>query len=142
MINLLLEHGADACLATSGLRLTPLGSFISNQRSELNVEILIALLRASKKTGYIAFSSDNWSVLHHAATRAAMLDTELLPGHLLLRIPATLPEMKSLTESATAQGWTPLYLASYFVDYTTIRLLVEMFNAHFQARTPKRGNTL
>ena len=29
MINLLLEYGADACLTTSGLRLTPLGSFIS-----------------------------------------------------------------------------------------------------------------
>lgn len=137
MVNLLLEHGADTCLTTSSLRLTPLGSFISNQRSELNVGILRALLYASKKTGYLTFSSDNWNVLHYAATRAAILDVESLPGHLLLRTLATLPGMKSLIELTTAQGWTPLHLASYFVDYTTIRLLVEEFHADVQAQTPK-----
>ena len=137
MINLLLEHGADACLTTSGLRLTPLGSFISKQRSGLDIDILRALLHASKKTGYLTFSSDNWNVLHYAATRAAILDVESLPGHLLLRTLATLPEIKSLIESTTTQGWTPLHLAGYFVDYTTIRSLVEEFNAHVQARIPK-----
>jgi ankyrin repeat protein len=137
MINLLLKHGADACLTTSGLRLTPLGSFVSNQRSELNVDILKALLEASKTTGYLAFSSDNWNVLHYAATRAALLDAESLPGHLLLRTLATMPEMKSLIESTTAQGWTALHLAAYLVDYTTIRLLVDEFNANVQTQNPK-----
>ena len=137
MVNLLLEHGADACLTTSSLRLTPLGSFISNQKSELNVDILRALLHASKKTGYLTFSSDNWNVLHYAVTRAAILDVESLPGHLLLQTLATLPGMKSLIESTTAQGWTPLHLASYFVDYTTNRLLVEESHADVQAQTPK-----
>jgi ankyrin repeat protein len=139
MINLLLKHGADACLTTSSLRLTPLGSFISNQRSELNMDILKALLDASKKEGYLAFSSDNWNVLHYAATRAALLDAESLPGHLLLRTLATMPEMKSLIESTTAQGWTPLHLAAYLVDYTTIRLLVDEFNANVQTKNPKEA---
>ncbi|WEW59271.1 hypothetical protein PRK78_004740 [Emydomyces testavorans] len=139
MINLLLEHGADACLTTSSLRLTPLGSFISNQRSDLNTEILKALLHASNQTSYLSFTCDNWNVLHYAATRAAVLDAEALPGHVLLRTLATLPEMQSLIESTTSQGWTPLHLANYFVDYTTIRLLVEEFNAHVQTQTPNNA---
>jgi ankyrin repeat protein len=139
MINLLLKHGADARLTTSGLRLTPLGSFISNQRSELNVNILEVLLDASKKTGYLAFSSDNWNVLHFAATRAALLDMESLPGHLLLRTLATMPEVKPLINSITAQGWTSLHLAAYLVDYTTIKLLVDEFNANVQTQNPKKA---
>ena len=139
MINLLLEHGADASLTTCGLKVTPLGSFISKQRSGLDNDILTALLHASKKSGYLAFSSDKWNVLHFAATRSAILDVESLPGHLLLRTLANMPEMKSLIESTTTQGWGPLHLASYFVDYTTIRLLVEEFNADVQARTPQNA---
>ena len=139
MINLLLEHGADASLTTRGLKVTPLGSFISKQRSGLDNDILTALLDASKKSEYLAFSSDKWNVLHFAATRSAILDVESLPGHLLLRTLATMPEMKSLIESITTQGWTPLQLASYFVDYTTIKLLVEEFNADVQAKTPQNA---
>lgn len=139
MINLLLEHGADASSTTCGLRVTPLGSFISNQRSSFHIDILRDLLHASKRTGYLAFSSDRWNVLHYAAIRAAILDVESLSGHLLLRTLATLPDMKSLIESTTAQGWNPLHLASYYVDYTTIRLLVEEFNANVQSQTPKNA---
>ena len=139
MINLLLEHGADASLTTCSLKVTPIGSFISKQRSGLDNDILTALLHASKKSGYLAFSSDKWNVLHFAATRSAILDVESLPGHLLLRTLAIMPEMKSLIESTTTRGWTPLHLASYFVDYTTIKLLVEEFNADVQARTPQDG---
>lgn len=136
MINLLLEHGADASLTTSSLKLTPLGSFVSNQRSELSVEILTVLLHASRDIDYIIFSADNWNILHFGATRAALLDIESLPGHLLLRKLATIPDVKALIASTTAQGWTPLHLASYMVDYSTIKLLVEDFNADVQASTP------
>ncbi|KAF3491800.1 kinase domain-containing protein [Arthroderma uncinatum] len=137
VIKLLLAHGADPSLSTSGLKLTPLGSFISSQRSELNNDILKSLLHASKRTGYLALGFDNWNVIHYAAARAAVLDIESLSGHVLLRTLATFPEMKSLIESTTTQGWTPLHLASYFVDYTTIRLLVEEFSACVYARTSK-----
>jgi len=81
--------------------------------------ILKASLDASEKIGYLTFSSDNWNVLHYAATRAALLDAESLPGHLLLRTLATMPKMKSLIESTTAQRWTPLHLTAYLVDYTS-----------------------
>nr|KMM67530.1 hypothetical protein CPAG_03864 [Coccidioides posadasii RMSCC 3488] len=139
MVKLLLDRGADASLTTSGLKLTPLGTFISNGRSELNIDILTALLQASKRTGYLAFSSDNWNVLHYAAARAAILDSESLPGHVLLRTLASMQEMKSLIESTTAQGWTPLHLASYFIDCTTIRVLVEEMNADVRAQTPNNA---
>jgi ankyrin repeat protein len=136
MIRLLLRHGADTSLTTSGLKLTPLGSFISNQRSELNSEILTVLLRASRDNGYLVMRSDSWNVLHFGATRAALLDAESLPGHVLLRTFATIPEMRELVTSTTAQGWTPLQLASYMVDYSTIKVLVEDFGADVQAATP------
>ena len=139
MINLLLEHGADVCLTTCGLRVTPLGSFISNQRSSFDIDILKALLHASKKTAYLTIGSDNWNILHYAATRAAILKVESLSGHVFLRTLATLPEMKSLIESTNTQGWTPFYLANYFVHCATILLLVEEFNADIQTRTPKNA---
>jgi ankyrin repeat protein len=136
MIELLLERSADASLTTSSLKVTPLGSFVSNQRGELNLDILKALLHASANAGYLALSSDKWNVLHYAATRAALLDAESLPGHLLLRALIGIPEIQSLIESTTSQGWTPLHLASYLVDFTTIKLLVNHFHADVQARTP------
>ncbi|KMU83110.1 hypothetical protein CIHG_00892 [Coccidioides immitis H538.4] len=70
MVKLLLDRGADASLTTSGLKLTPLGTFISNGRT---------------------------------------------------------------------RGWTPLHLASYFIDYTTIRVLVEEMNADVRAQTPNNA---
>jgi Ankyrin repeat len=140
MINLLLGHRADAALMTSGLKLTPLDNFISNQRTELNVEILKVLLGATKKVGYVLFSSDKWNVLHYATTRAAVLDAKSLPGHLLLQNLATLPDMKPLVASNSSVGWTPLHLASHFVDYTTVKLQVEEFDARVDARIPKNGS--
>ncbi|KMU73205.1 hypothetical protein CISG_03465 [Coccidioides immitis RMSCC 3703] len=77
--------------------------------------------------------------LHYAAARAAILDSESLPGHVLLRTLASMQEMKSLIESTTARGWTPLHLASYFIDYTTIRVLVEEMNADVRAQTPNNA---
>lgn len=137
MINLLLQKGGDPKIMTSGLKITALGGFISSQRSEFNIDILTALLNAASQNNYIVFSSDNWNILHYAATRAALLDTESLSGHLLLRNLARYSFLHSLIESETSQGWTPLHLSSYMVDFTTIRILVEEFNARVDARTPK-----
>lgn len=136
MVKLLLSHGADAKATTHELRLTPLGSFLSNQRSELNHNILEVLLTASKPAKYLVFSSSGWNVLHYAVGRAVMLDAESLPGHVLLRDLHTFQEIRDLVESTTAEGWTPLHLACYFVGYAAVRILVDDYGADVQASTP------
>ena len=50
MMNLLLKHGADACLTTSRLRLNPLGSFISNQRSDTEAQKRLTAKRMERES--------------------------------------------------------------------------------------------
>ncbi|KAF7558225.1 hypothetical protein G7Z17_g97 [Cylindrodendrum hubeiense] len=138
-IRLLLSCGADPALLTASLQLTPLGAFLSNQRSELNDEVMSILLAASAHINYLAVGSNRWNALHYAVGRAAVLDAEALPGHLLLRrIADRHRAVRALVNTTTAQGWQPLHLAAYFVDAASIAVLITDYSADFMAYTRVR----
>jgi len=66
-----------------------------------------------------------------------MLDVESMSGHLLLRQLSKMPETTDLVHSVTSHEWNAFHLASYFVDFSTIALLVKAFSADVTGRTPQ-----
>ncbi|KAF2470808.1 uncharacterized protein BDR25DRAFT_287027 [Lindgomyces ingoldianus] len=128
MLKLLLDFGANPALETkSGL--TPLGSYLSDQRAETPNEMLDALLSAARTNNYIVFKRDeeDWTVLHYTVTRASILSMEGIQGQLLLQtLLSNHPDlMRELLDVRTKAGWTPLHLAAYNSGYGAVRLLCE-----------------
>lgn len=127
MVQFLHEKRADPRKESKQYELTPLGSYIGDAQIESNSQVLDYLLKASESNGYIAQKSktERWTALHLAALRAARLDLEGIPGHQQLRQLLQYDVMKSVVNVPMRNGFTPVLLASQYVDYTSVRLLTE-----------------
>jgi ankyrin repeat protein len=128
LIDLLLDHGADPAAESKKQGLTPLGSYLSDQRPETDTSILTRLIEISKDNDYIVFRREEecWTLLHYLSTRAAVLNMEGIQGQRLLqKVLADYPQVRALINIPTKNGWTALHLATYNVGYTAVRLLLE-----------------
>jgi ankyrin repeat protein len=142
MLEMLLNYGANPATETKRTGLTPLGMYLSDQRSETDAAVLTRLLIASKANDYIAFRRDEeaWTVIHYAVSRAAILNVDGIQGQQLLqRLLNDYPDLRNLLDVRTKHGWTALHLAAYDVGYAAVRLLCEA-GANVLLETPQSSD--
>ncbi|KAH0556920.1 hypothetical protein GP486_005288 [Trichoglossum hirsutum] len=124
----LTEAGADPAAESKEHRLTPLGSFISEQPADFDDASFLYLLSISKDNGFIArdAKSDPWTALHLAVDLAASFNIlENFRPLNFLRHALQFEDIKSLLEVRVKGGFTPILMAASRADYATVRLLAE-----------------